>query len=375
MKLLGFSFFKRKAILWTLQFVSKVISNRVVLIAFRNTCSGNSNAVYKYIKNQCPDFEVKWAFYHAEKVPNGIVATGDYIDLSTLEGLHYFATSRFILTDTTFNEDLFKNKGQLCIQMWHGDRGFKKIQYDAYPEKKFYDEIYCDYVLCGSEYAERVFADALRLPKERFLKIGCPRNDSLFRKSMQKYTKVHEYYHLEKDAIIVLYAPTLRENNRNKKNEVPFDYKAVLDKLKAKSNRQIFFLARAHGANVGMTAEDDVRYIDATDYPDMTDILIECDLLITDYSSCAGDLAITDSPIVLYVPDNDRYVQEDRSLYFALEDSPFFVAHDTEELLIALDRNEKEIVKNNKDILDFYGCYEDGNASQKLLGFMGEHMQ
>ena len=139
MKLFGYELYKRKAVLWTLQFMSDIRSNRVVLLAFRDTCSGNTNAVYRYIKKNCPDFEVKWAFYHAEKAPTDVVAKGDYINLDSLEGLHYFATSRYILTDTSFNNDLFKSRKQICIQMWHGDRGFKKVQYAAYPDGKYYD--------------------------------------------------------------------------------------------------------------------------------------------------------------------------------------------------------------------------------------------
>lgn len=373
MKLFGYELYKRKAVLWTLQFMSDIRSNRVVLLAFRDTCSGNTNAIYRYIKKNCPDFEVKWAFYHAEKAPNDVVEKGDYINLDSLEGLRYFATSRYILTDTSFNNDLFKSRKQICIQMWHGDRGFKKVQYAAYPDGKYYDEIYCDYALSGSKYAEMVYVDAFRLSEERFLKIGCPRNDELFAKAEKKHNRIHEYYHMKKNALIVLYAPTLREKKRKEKNDVPFDYRAVLDKLEAKRNRPAYLLVRAHSANVGFAKKDDARYIDATDYPDMTDILLECDLLITDYSSCAGDLAITDSGIVLFVPCDDHYTEEDRLLYFELKSSPFYVAHNSEEILKSLERSEREIAENNKAILDFYGTYEDGKACQKLVCFMGEH--
>ena len=50
--------------------------------------------------------------------------------------------------------------------------------------------------------------------------------------------------------------------------------------------------------------------IDATDYPDMQELLAVSDCLISDYSSCIWDYSIMGKPIYLYTPDVDEYDKE-----------------------------------------------------------------
>ena len=74
------------------------------------------------------------------------------------------------------------------------------------------------------------------------------------------------------------------------------------------------------------------KVIDMTKYEDMSDLLLISDCLITDYSSCAGDFILKKKMILLYQPDYDEYVHNEREGYFDIEDSPYLVGKNTEEI-------------------------------------------
>lgn len=368
MKIFGKTVYKTKVLLFLLGCVKKIKKNQIALLAFRDTVSGNTKAMYHYIKDNYTQYEVKWGFEDDNKIPAEIKENGDYFLLSEIAGLKYFASSRYIFTDTSFVANLYKNKRQICIQMWHGDRGFKKVQYGAFPDKRFYDEVYCDYAVCGSAYGERKFIDFFKMSEKQLLKFGCPRNDLLIANNISK--SVHRYYGIPDDAVIVLYAPTLREKNRNLKTQVPFDYTNIIKTAKEKYKTDVYFLVRAHKANLGMEQIDDPFYIDVSEYPDMEDILEECQVLITDYSSSAGDFILTGKQVILYIPQEDDYTKKDRSLVFNINESPYMIAKNDEDIARFILLSNDEIKKNDKAIMDFYGCYEDGTARQKIMNFI-----
>lgn len=52
-------------------------------------------------------------------------------------------------------------------------------------------------------------------------------------------------------------------------------------------------------------------------YPDVRDLMLASDALVTDYSSLAFDYALTGQPMIFYVPDL-RHYQQIRGLYLDL---------------------------------------------------------
>ena len=99
----------------------------------------------------------------------------------------------------------------------------------------------------------------------------------------------------------------------------------------------------------------------------MTDLLLSADMLITDYSSCAGDFALLHRPIILYQQDREAYMATDRNFYFDMKDSPYRIAESQAELeAIAAAFTEEEAWENCDAILRFYTTTECGHASEEL---------
>jgi CDP-glycerol glycerophosphotransferase len=96
--------------------------------------------------------------------------------------------------------------------------------------------------------------------------------------------------------------------------------------------------------------------------------------LISDYSSSVGDFAITGRPILLFQPDYLGFSCE-RTFYFDIDASPFWIARDQAALearLAAL--NPEDAPQNDREILDFFGAYETGDATEAAVRAILDHL-
>ena len=91
-------------------------------------------------------------------------------------------------------------------------------------------------------------------------------------------------------ARVMLYAPTFRDATSGQAQRAGFDLRRALSRLEAATGTRWVCLTRAHDQNLSIDAGDSAGAVrDVTRYPEMSDLLLAADLLITDYSSSAGD--------------------------------------------------------------------------------------
>jgi len=104
-----------------------------------------------------------------------------------------------------------------------------------------------------------------------------------------------------------------------------FDVDLDLDELALSLGPDWDILVRAHyfydSATRSRSADGGADIVDISSYRVVEDAYLASDVLLTDYSSAMFDYANLDRPMVLYVPDWDRYRQE-RGLYFDVRKSP-----------------------------------------------------
>ena len=101
--------------------------------------------------------------------------------------------------------------------------------------------------------------------------------------------------------------------------------------------------------------------IDVSAYPEVNELLLVCDMMITDYSSIAGDFLLLDRPVILYHADVKQYAETDRGLVFDPEESPFRIAYDMEGL-IELACNFGDAKENCRALREFYGVTDSGKS-------------
>lgn len=311
----------------------------------------------------------------------------DYVEVvdrrSNLAFLKALATTA-VLVDNSRLPMIPKGKGQMFIQLWHGDKAFKKVLYDsdfvvhkaAVPESV---KGYCDLAVAGSDYGVRQFRSAFQY-EGRILTKGTPRNDCLVHPDPEQVARMKREIGARPDTRVLLYAPTLRrEYTKNGQKQViqEIDFARTLAKLTETTGEKWICAVRAHPSMKGLTGFDpSAGILDLSRYPDMTDLLLAVDMLITDYSSCAGDFAVTGRPVLLYQPDIEAYLEKDRTFYFEMSDSPYMIAQNQEELeaLIAGLTPEKAR-ENDRAILAFYGDCETGHAAEAVAEEILSHLR
>ena len=111
--------------------------------------------------------------------------------------------------------------------------------------------------------------------------------------------------------------------------------------------------------------------LDVTSYPDVSELFLVADALITDYSSVMFDYAVTGKPVFFFVPDLDDYRAKLRGFYFDLiEAAPGPVVRTAGEL-VSLIRDRNQV---SGDYAQKYAAWQkrfnprdDGAASHRVV--------
>lgn len=347
--------------------------------------SCNPKALTEYLLENNPEFEIVWVFKKGVDT-SGVDKRIKCVTYRSSEYLQAINTAEFLITNCrTHPYDICwkKRPGQKYLMLWHGGMALKKIEKDAeeklgyqYPKKAKADSKACDLMISGCGFHTR-------LAKEKFwyegevLENGLPRSDIFFDTSAHETIKkaIHKAFDIDSSHKIVLYAPTFRKPATIEPYRI--DWKEVVPQLrKTLKAEAVTVLLRLHPNLIGrfdtssLINSPDVK--DATAYHDMQELLCASDMLITDYSSSMFDMTLLGRPCMLYATDAEQY---DRGYYFELEQLPYPLARNQEELIRNLE--EFDLDKHRSDCMDFDREYiksvERGKGSEGIAKWMKEH--
>lgn len=241
-----------------------------------------------------------------------------------------------------------------------------------------------DYVLAGNEWSYQMCTSGL-IYDGPILRTGIPRCDVLFNSKDEMRRKYREQYGLRLDASILLYAPTFRGGNQKGRRSVnaetgTMDFERLVRALEAKFGGTWYIFLRLHPqvadqAEAIMRREKNDRLINVSAYPDMNELLVASDMLITDYSSSVFESMLMRQPGFLFVEDEQEYVKDRGELMFPLEDLPFPAAYDMNGLERQIaDFDQSRYEERVERFMGGLGVFEDGNASGRVVDFMEAHM-
>ncbi|MGW7065719.1 bifunctional glycosyltransferase/CDP-glycerol:glycerophosphate glycerophosphotransferase [Streptomyces sp. NPDC054855] len=236
------------------------------------------------------------------------------------------ARCRYIVTNTQLPAWFERAEGQYVVQTWHGTP-LKRIGRD----------------LAGHASADRAYmatlpgrADqwSLLVSPNRFstpllrgafgytgevLERGYPRNDLLHAADRAKVAAaVRERLGIPEGRRVVLYAPTWRENQPKQAGRYALDLRLDLDAAERALGDDTVLLVRRHYL-VGGTVPGSDFVRDVTRHPDVSELLLISDVLVTDYSSLMFDFAQTGRPMLFHTHDLDHYRDTLRGFYFDFE--------------------------------------------------------
>jgi CDP-glycerol glycerophosphotransferase len=138
---------------------------------------------------------------------------------------------------------------------------------------------------------------------------------------------------------VVLYAPTWRDNQFYASGRYRFDLRLDLDRAWQAVGEDHVILIRGHH-HLANDVPDGGRpgfVRNVTAYPDIAELFLISDVLITDYSSVMFDFATTGRPMLFFTYDLAHYRDQLRGFYFDLEaEAPGPLLTNSDEVVAAL---------------------------------------
>ena len=111
---------------------------------------------------------------------------------------------------------------------------------------------------------------------------------------------------------------------------------------------------------------------DGNAYFEMQDLLYTSDLLVTDFSSCIWDFALTGRPIILLEQRLQEYEQMDRGFFVPYETWPYLKCHNMSELAdTAAAHWDEDFSSAYAKHFDAMGSFEQGDACEKIMELLG----
>jgi CDP-glycerol glycerophosphotransferase len=266
------------------------------------------------------------------------------------------------------------------LQTWHGTP-LKTIAYDnkyviANPAgfvRDVHEYRRWDYVISPNAFSTEILRRAFRGFAGEMLETGYPRNDVLNAPDRDEVrARVRAALGVEDGQTVVLYAPTWRDNLYHEQGPHAYTLALDLDALGRALGEEHVILLRLHflvAANIGDTAGAAVRNV--SEYPDIRDLYLAADVMITDYSSAMFDWAVTGKPIVFYTYDLEHYRDEMRGFYFDFEPAaPGPLCRTTDEVISVMTDRDAALAPYAERYARFrerFCHWDDGHASARVV--------
>ena len=341
---------------------------------FGGQYSDNPRAISEKLHEMYPDYEIVWILPDEDR-KDGFIPPYVRIVVKNTKGhqeMKEIATSFCYVYNCELTNNICKRRKQLFIQTWHGSIALKKVLHDAEtptkPREPVMDDKFTDFCLAGSNPGFNSYRTAFRYTGE-ILCVGTPRNDKLLHCDSRETLAIKRRIGINSDVKVLIYAPTFRDHIKRDhiktKQNVNVDLQQCISILEKKGCNWVC-LIRAHIASSGLDfIVDGNKFMDVSTYPDMADLLSIGDLLITDYSSCAGDFILRNKGVILAAFDKDDYENNDRELAFNLEEAGYIIAYNQSQLdSILEEKTEDDYANNCRNLYNYFRICESGRVSK-----------
>lgn len=335
-------------------------------------------AIYEELVTRRPDLTKVWVYDRRLPIadPNTKVVTR----LSP-QYFWYLARAGYWVNNQSFPHYLARRPSGVYVQTWHGTP-LKRMLHDlervhgrdaGYVDRATAAAQQWSVLVSPNRYTTDVMRSAFRYSGE-VLEVGYPRNDVLHRTDRDKHaSRIRARLGIGPEQRVILYAPTFRDDQKAAGRfafELPFDLSRAHESL----GRDSLILLRMHvlvgsRADIPAHLQDAVR--DVSTYPEIQELYLISDALVTDYSSVFFDYASLGRPIVFYAHDLDRYQDTLRGFYLDYErDLPGPIARTEDELaryLADLDEVRRAFADRREAFVERFCPKDDGFAAARVV--------
>ena len=333
----------------------------------------NPKAIYDEIcrRKEFDDWSFTWAFIEPESY---VLERGDKIRIDTLSFFMKLLSSRVWVSNSGMDRGIdFVNKKYIRVETWHGTP-FKKIGGEEHHNSlsgplTIKSKLDTETIRCAqSDYDRQIYARINNADINSILLCDLPRNDSLLKYPSSASNDIKKKMGIPISKKVILYAPTYREYLINDANDTYIKPPIDFTKWENLLGNDYVLLLRAHYA---VTSSLDIPksdfIMDMSNYPNVNDLYIITDILISDYSSVFLDYSILNKPMLCFAYDYEEY-EEKRGLYINLkEELPCEIDYDEDSLLDHIIHLDFDLaIKKSTAFHNKYAPYA-GNASKAVV--------
>jgi CDP-glycerol glycerophosphotransferase len=353
--------------------------------------SDSPYAIYRLFVQLYPGFNFVWSIDKSQKkfcrenqIPFVVRRTAKWV--RTLE------KASFWISNARFPAWVRKPNYVTYIQTWHGTP-LKKLGLDIenvsmpgtttakYHANFVREANRWDALVSPNDYSTRIFRSAFGF-NNQILKVGYPRNDELINSTPEDVVALKQRLGIPLDKKVVLYAPTYRDNQFAEKGKYTFELPFSLDDFREKFGQDAVLVLRMHyliSNALDISGYEGVVF-DLSNHPDISELYLISDMLITDYSSVFFDFAYLKRPILFYPYDYHMYKDELRGFYLDYEkDLPGEIAHNETQLLDMIgEKLQTPDMSGDQKFMDFYRRFcaiDDGLSSLKIVNYVVQQIE
>ncbi|MBC2242877.1 glycosyltransferase [Listeria booriae] len=340
--------------------------DKIVFLTNKHDILADSfKAVYDEVLKQKPDYEVVGYLKQPKRSVRELLSL--YKDV---------ATAKYVFLDDYYRQmyGLTTSNGTEVIQLWHAAGAFKKfgfssIGYADSNTESFERAAHKNYskVVVSSSEIVPFYADAFDVPEKDVVPLGVPRTDRFFNEDYKAYIKASflgKYPYL-KGKKIITYAPTFRGGPGERQN---FVMNLNIRRLAEQLGDEYALILKMHpSVTRGVGVPFDLQeFAFNMSREDINDVLINTDILITDYSSVVFDFSIMEKPVLFYAYDLENYLGE-RNFYYDYEAFvPGPIVRTNDEIISAIETNDFDLDKVRAFKKRFFDDL-DGKSAERIV--------
>ncbi len=354
----------------------KVKNNKITFISLRrDDLSGNFAFVYNKIKDD-KNLDI-----------NFILNEHTIADMSFKEIRSFTkacATSKIVILDefTPQIHYIDLRPQTKLIQLWHACGAFKTFGFTRLSKPKgspqpTRNHRSYDFVTVSSTYCKKCHSEGFGISTDNVVATGIPRTDVFFDEEYKKnardrFFSEHPQFAGKK---IVLFAPTFRgmvKETAFYPTEM-FDLNTVCREL---PDEYVFIVKHHPFVNDKQPIPEKYkdRIIDLSEDTELNDLLFVTDVIITDYSSLVFEASLLDIPMIFYVFDLEKYVNE-RDFYFDFKlYAPGKIVYSQEQLIDVIEKNDF-CTERIKPFADMFFDHRDGKSTQRVVDLIYNNLK
>lgn len=364
---------------------------------------GNTKYLFEYVAKNKKNIRAVW-LSRDKNVLKYLSNSGYEAYLTySFKGFYYSMKARVVIFSSgvgDINKLIPYDSHTKIIQLWHGfplkkltlkeelisslrkNRMISFVKNIGLRIFPFASEHY-DLGIATSDSAREKLSYALKIPLNRVVVTGYPRDDILISKG--KPSKIFNNLKRNYDfKYLILYLPTYRGNAHSVSNifnllneKYPFD----VDKFdRFLTQFEALFLIRVHPLS-RITDQNLIDKINKSqriklllktpvEESDVYPLLRHTDILVTDYSSVYSDFLLLDRPVIFASFDLENYMRTDKGFYYNYYDvaaGPIAKNWDGVLMYIKEAINQPEKYKEKRErVCKMFNKYKDANSSERV---------